>query len=52
MNYEKTTIGLHCTVTSSKRFHASERTKDGVPFYCSKEIIKSVTIFQRMHITE
>lgn len=28
MNYEKTTIGLHCTVTSSKRFHASERTKD------------------------
>lgn len=42
MNYEKTTIGLHCTVTSSKRFHASERTKDGVPFYCSKEIIKKV----------
>lgn len=42
MNYERTTIGLHCTVTSSKRFHASERTKDGVPFYCSKEIIKKV----------
>ncbi len=42
MNYEKTTIGLHCTITSSKRFHASERTKDGVPFYCSKEIIKKV----------
>lgn len=42
MNYEKTTIGFHCTVTSSKRFHASERTKDGVPFYCSKEIIKKV----------
>lgn len=42
MNYEKTTIGLHCTVTSSKRFHASERTKDGVPFYCSKEIIKKM----------
>ena len=42
MNYEKTTIGLHCTVTSSKRFHVSERTKDGVPFYCSKEIIKRV----------
>lgn len=42
MNYEKTTIGLHCIVTSSKRFHASERTKDGVPFYCSKEIIKKV----------
>ena len=42
MNYEKTTIGLHCTVTSSKRFHVSERTKDGVPFYCSKEIIKKV----------
>ena len=42
MNYEKTTIGLHCTVTSCKRFHVSERTKDGVPFYCSKEIIKKV----------
>ena len=42
MSYKKTTIGLHCTVTSSKRFHASERTKEGVPFYCSKEIIKKV----------
>ena len=29
-----------CTVTSSKRFHLSERTDIGIPFYCSKEIIK------------
>lgn len=42
MSWKKTTIGLHCTVTSSKRFHASERTKEGVPFYCSKEVIKKV----------
>lgn len=42
MSYKKTTIGAHCSVTSSKRFHASERTKDGVPFYCSKEIIQKV----------
>ena len=42
MNWEKTTIGEHCTVTSSKRFHLSDRTNCGVPFYCSKEIIKKV----------
>lgn len=36
----KTTIGAHCTVTSSKRFHLSERTDDGIPFYCSKQIIQ------------
>ena len=42
MSYKKTTIGAHCSVTSSKRFHASERTKEGVPFYCSKEIIQKV----------
>ena len=37
-----TTIGEHCTVTSSKRFHLSERSDEGVPFYCSKEIIQKV----------
>ena len=37
-----TTIGDHCTVTSSKRFHLSERSDYGVPFYCSKEIIQKV----------
>ena len=42
MSWEKTTIGEHCTVTSSKRFHLSERTSYGVPFYCSKEIIQKV----------
>ncbi len=40
MKWEKTTIGEHCVVTSSKRFHLSERSKDGIPFYCSKEIIQ------------
>ena len=42
MKWEKTTIGEHCTVTSSKRFHLSERSNSGVPFYCSKEIIQKV----------
>ena len=42
MSWEKTTIGDHCTVTSSKRFHLSDRTNCGVPFYCSKEIIQKV----------
>ena len=37
-----TTIGDHCTVTSSKRFHLSERSDYGVPYYCSKEIIQKV----------
>ena len=40
MSWETTTIGEHCTVTSSKRFHLSERSESGVPFYCSKEIIQ------------
>ena len=40
MSWEKSTIGQHCTVTSSKRFHLSERSTSGVPFYCSKEIIQ------------
>ena len=42
MSWEKTTIGEHCTVTSSKRFHLSDRSNSGVPFYCSKEIIQKV----------
>lgn len=42
MSWEKTTIGQHCTVTSSKRFHLSDRSDSGVPFYCSKEIIQKV----------
>ena len=42
MKWTKTIIGEHCTVTSSKRFHLSERSSEGVPFYCSKEIIKKV----------
>ena len=40
MKWEKTTIGKHCTVTSSKRFHLSDRSNSGIPFYCSKEIIQ------------
>lgn len=40
MSWRTTTIGEHCTVTSSKRFHLSERSDTGVPFYCSKEIIQ------------
>ena len=40
MSWTKTTIGEHCIVTSSKRFHLSERSSEGVPFYCSKEIIQ------------
>lgn len=42
MKWVKTTIGEHCTVTSSKRFHLSERSSEGIPFYCSKEIIQKV----------
>ena len=42
MKWIVTTIGEHCTVTSSKRFHLSDRSKMGIPFYCSKEIIQIV----------
>ncbi|MEZ3502122.1 MAG: restriction endonuclease subunit S [Lachnospiraceae bacterium] len=42
MSWEKTTIGKHCAVTSSKRFHLSDRSNSGIPFYCSKEIIQKV----------
>lgn len=40
MMLEKTTIGKHCIVTSSKRFHLSDRSDTGIPFYCSKEVIQ------------
>ena len=42
MSWEKVKIGEHCTVTSSKRFHLSDRANEGIPFYCSKEIIQKV----------
>ena len=42
MSWEKIKIGDHCTVTSSKRFHLSDRSDSGIPFYCSKEIIATV----------
>lgn len=40
MMLNKIRLGEQCVVTSSKRFHLSERVAQGVPFYCSKEIIK------------
>ena len=42
MKWEKTTLGQHCVITSSKRFHLSDRSEYGIPFYCSKEIIQKV----------
>ena len=38
--WKKVKLGDVCEITSSKRCHASERSTDGVPFYCSKEIIQ------------
>ena len=38
--WKKVKLGEICEITSSKRCHASERSSDGVPFYCSKEIIQ------------
>ena len=40
MKSNKIRLGEQCVVSSSKRFHLSERITQGVPFYCSKEIIK------------
>ena len=40
MNLKKIMIVDHCIVTSSKRFHLSERVESGIPFYRSKEIIQ------------
>ena len=40
MKSNKIRLTEQCVVTSSKRFHLSERITQGVPFYCSKEIIK------------
>lgn len=55
MKWELTTIGEQCIVTSSKRVHLSERSDEGVPFYCSKEIIqkyKGEEITECDHIRE
>lgn len=41
MNWEKSKIGDHCEITSSKRIFYSEYVDSGVPFYRSKEIIES-----------
>ena len=37
--WKKVRLGNLCEITSSKRFHLSERTKTGIPFYCTKEIL-------------
>ena len=37
--WKKVKLGELCEITSSKRCLASERSKSGIPFYCSKEII-------------
>lgn len=42
MPWEKVKLGDIATVTSSKRFHLSERSESGIPFYCSKQIIQKV----------
>lgn len=42
MSWEKVKLGDIATVTSSKRFHLSERSESGIPFYCSKQIIQKV----------
>lgn len=49
MKSNKIRLGEQCVVTSSKRFHLSERITQGVPFYCSKEIIKK---FNGKDVTE
>jgi type I restriction enzyme S subunit len=40
MSWERIKLGKYCTITSSKRFHLSDRSESGIPFYCSKEIIQ------------
>ena len=42
MEWKKVKLGDCCDITSSKRFHLSERTHTGVPFYCTKEIIQKL----------
>lgn len=41
-DWKKVKLGDLCEITSSKRFHLSERTKNGVPFYCTKEILQKL----------
>lgn len=53
--WKETTIGDLFEVSSSKRVHASDYVKQGVPFYRSKEIIeksKGVTISTELFISE
>ena len=42
MSLEKTTIGEHCEITSSKRIFFSDYTDHGIPFFRSKEIIEMI----------
>ena len=37
--WKKVRLGDYCEITSSKRCLASVRSKNGIPFFCSKEII-------------
>ena len=37
--WKKVKLGDYCEITSSKRCLASVRSKNGIPFFCSKEII-------------
>ena len=41
MSWNRSKIGKHCEITSSKRVFYSEYVETGVPFYRSKEIIES-----------
>ena len=53
--WKKVRLGNLCEITSSKRFHLSERTKTGIPFYCTKEILlklKGETNFECDYIAE
>ncbi len=38
--WKKVKLGECCEITSAKRCHASDRSREGIPFYCSKEIIQ------------
>ncbi len=53
--WKKDKLGNLCEITSSKRFHLSERAKTGIPFYCTKEILlklKGETDFECDYIAE
>ena len=40
--WKRVKLGDLCEITSSKRFHLSERTTQGIPFYCTKEILQKL----------